>query len=194
MDCNSDALLGNLEANCDAVKRMGGVKSTIYATRLANIDGVTVDATTQNLTAVTLKAGAKFLRLEGRKFRNTAGTELAVSDNGPRLRNQSASLRLFMKTQLQRNIADALLDQEDMVLFVPTNGGQIKVYGYSLPPNESSGLAVTAGSESDGTAIADDTSLLITFSGAEYNLPPLFEVATGYADSIDYLEALVVAA
>lgn len=190
-DCNSDALLGNILSDCDAVKRMGGLKSGLYGTRLANIDGITIDATTKNITAITLKAGAKFLKLEGRKFRNTAGTELAVSDNGPRLRNQSLSFRAFIKTQLQRNAADAMLDQEDMVIFAPTNGGQIKVYGYSLPPNESSGLAVTAGSESDGTAMADDTSLLITFTGAEYNLPPIFEVATGYADSIEYLEALV---
>lgn len=190
-DCNSDALLGNILSDCDAVKRMGGLKATLYATRLANIDGVTIDATTKNITAITLKVGAKFLSLEGRKFRNTGGTELAVSDNGPRLRNQNLSFRAFIKSQLQRNAADAMLDQEDMVLFAPTNGGQIKVYGYSLPPNESSGLAVTAGAESDGTAMADDTSLLITFSGAEYNLPPIFEVATGYADSIEYLEALV---
>lgn len=190
-DCNSDALLGNILPDCDAIKRMGGVKAAIYATRLANISGVTVDATTKNLTAVTLETGAKFLKLEGRKFRNTAGTELAVSDNGPTLRNQSVTFRAFVKTALQRNAVDALWDQEDLVVFVPTNGGQIKVYGYSLPPNESSGLAVTAGSETDGTAITDDTSLLVTFSGAEYNLPPIFEVATGYADSVDYLEALV---
>jgi hypothetical protein len=190
-DCNSDALLGNIDADCDAVKRMGGVKATQYATRLANIDGVTIDPITKNITAITLKAGAKFLRLEGRKFRNTAGTELAVSDNGPRLRNQSVSFRAFVKTAVQRNAVDALLDQEDMVLFSPTNGGKVKVYGYSLPPNESTGLSVTAGSESDGTAIADDTSLGITFSGSEYNLPPIFEVATGYADSIEYLEGLV---
>lgn len=192
-DCNSDALLGNIDSNCDAVKRMGGVKSTIYATRLANITGATVDATTKNITAVTLGVGAKMLRLEGRKFRNTAGTELAVSDNGPRLRNQSVTFQAFIKTALQRNAVDALLDQEDMVLFVPTNGGQIKVYGYSLPPNESSGLAVTAGSETDGTAIADNTSFGITFTGSEYNIPPIFEVATGYTDSIEYLEALVTA-
>lgn len=192
-DCNSDALLGNILSDCDAVKRMGGVKATIYATRLANITGVTIDATTKNITAFTLEVGAKFLSLEGRKFRNTAGTELAVAENGPRLRNQTASFRAFVKTQLQRNAVDALMDQEEMVLFVPTNGGKIKVYGYSLPPNESTGLAVTAGTESDGTAIADDTSLLITFSGSEANLPPIFEVATGYADSIEYLEALVTA-
>jgi hypothetical protein len=192
-DCNSDALLGNIDADCDAVKRMGGVKSVLYAVRLANIESVTIDNATKNITGVTLKAGAKFLRLEGRKFRNTAGTELGVSDNGPRLRNQTVSARFFVKTQLQRDLVNALWDQEDMVLFVPTNGGVVKVYGYSLPPNESSGLSVSGGGESDGTAMADDTSLLTTFTGSEYNLPPIFEVAAGYADTIEYLDDLVSA-
>lgn len=192
-DCNSDALLGNILSDCDAVKQPGGVKATIYATRLANITGVTIDATTKNITAFTLEVGAKFLSLEGRKFKNSGNTELAVSDNGPRLRNQTVEFRAFIKTQLQMNVVDALWDQEEMVLFVPTNGGKIKVYGYSLPPNESSGLAVTAGSQSTGVAIVDDSSIGITFSGSESNLPPIFEVATGYAASIEYLEALVTA-
>jgi hypothetical protein len=191
-DCNSDALLANITADCDAVKRAGGVKATIYATRLGNIAGMPVDATTGNLETLTLESGAKFLKLEGRKFKNTAGTTFSKAENGPSLRTQSATFRAFVKTQAQREAVDALLDQEDLVLFVPTNGGVVKVYGYSLN-GDSNGMAATEGGESDGTALADDTSFAITFTGAETNLPPIYEEAGGFVATLDYLDALVTA-
>lgn len=193
-DCNDDSLLANITADCDAVKRPGGVKATIYATRLASIASMVVDATTKNLMTLTLEAGAKFLKLEGRKFKNTAGTEFAKSENGPSLRTQSATFVAFVNTQIQRNAIDAMLEVEDLVIFVPTNGSKVKVYGYSLPPNDSTGLAATAATETDGTAMADATSLSITFTGAEMNLPPIYQESAGFQATIDYLEALTTPA
>jgi hypothetical protein len=190
-NCNSDTLLKNLVADCVAVKRAGGVKATIYATRVSNIAGMVVNGTSGALTTLTLEAGAKFLKLEGRKFSNTAGTTYSRSENGPSLRQQSATFRAYVATPAQRSAVDALLDQEDMVLFVPTNGSQVKVYGYSLAPHESTGLAVTDGGESDGTALADDTSFTLTFTGAEMNLPPIYEETGGFGATLDYLDALV---
>lgn len=189
-DCNDDSLLDNIYADCDAVKRAGGVKATIYATRVGNIAGMVVDPVTGNLNTLILKTDAKFLKLEGRKFKNTAGTTYAKAENGPNLRNQSATFVAFVKTQLQRNAVDALLELEDLVIFAPNNGGQVKVYGYSLPPFESNGLSATEANESDGTALADATSLSITFTGAEANLPVVYEEDGGFIATLDYLDAL----
>lgn len=191
MDCNDSSLLANITADCTAVKRAGGVKATIYAVRLSDIEGMPVDATTKNLSTLTLKTGAKFLKLEGRKFRNTAGTTYSKSENGPSLRPQSVTFVSFVATQVQRNAVDALLEQEDLVLFVPLNGGQVKVYGYSLPPYESSGLAATDSAENEGTAMADATTWSITFTGAEMNFPPIYQETGGFAATLDYLDALV---
>lgn len=191
-DCNSDALLGNVLADCDAVKRAGGVKATIYATRLINIAGMAVDATTKNLMTLTLESGAKFLKLEGRKFRNTGATSFAKADNGPDLRTQSFTFVAFVKAQLERNKVDALLDQEDLVVFVPTNGGQVLVFGWSLNGN-SGGLSATSSEENLGVNLADATSWSITFTGAEMNFPVVYQETAGYPATIDYLDALVTA-
>lgn len=193
-ECNDDSLLANILSDCSAVKRIGGVKAKMYYTRAESIEGIAVDATTGNLKTLVLKTGAKFLTLEGRKFKNTAGTTFARSENGPNLRNQSVMFRAYIKTAKQRDAVDAILDNEGFVFFVPTNGGVVKVYGYSKEGAEiSQGLSATDASESDGTAMGDDTTLPITFTGAETNLPLIYEETGGFSATLDYLDTLVTA-
>lgn len=191
-DCNSDALLANITADCEAFSRVGGVRPVIYAVRKAHIASMAVDATSSTLKTLALTATGKIFRLEGKKFKNTAGTGFSRSENGPNIFNQSVTFVAFINTQAQRNVIDAILKQDDWVIFVPTNGGQVKVYGYSLPPYSdlSNGLAATEGAESEGTAMADATSFTITFTGGEMNMPAIYSEGS-FTATLDFLEALI---
>jgi hypothetical protein len=185
-----DLLLENLDASCPALNKMGGVRKKIYYVPTEDIASTTIDPVTGNITAITLKSGKQLYYIEGKKFRHNAATELAVSENGPRLINQTVNLRAFIETQKDKDAVQAVMMLDAVTVILPLNSGKVEMYGYSTN-GESIGLAVTAGGGGTGTVMGDDTSIGVTFSGPEHNLPVDVQIGDDFADTIAALDALV---
>lgn len=190
MDCLLN--LDNIDPDCFAVRKPGGTYPFLYVVQRSNIASYTT-STDGTITGVTLKAAAPFYKFTGRKFQNSGSYPLAVSETGVSTFTHTVTERIYHSTQAERNTMSGLAAAEDLVIFLPTNAGQVEVYGKDL------GLKATAGTGGTGTALGDDSTFLYTFTGSEANVPPLFQAPnvtgppalTGIDASIAYLDALV---
>lgn len=187
---NCEIFLNNIDASCAALNKMGGVRKKLYYVPTEYIDSVTIDPTGKHITGITLKTGKTLFYIEGKKFRNNTTYELQVNENGPRLILQTVNARAFYETQADREAIENVLKLDAVTVIVPLNDGTIDMFGYSKN-EESLGLSVTAGGGGSGTAMGDDTSIGITFSGPEHNLPIQVLIGTDFADTIAALDALV---
>lgn len=187
---NCEIFLNNIDASCNALNKMGGARKKLYYVPTEDIDSVTFDPVDKHITAITLKADKKLYYIEGKKFRNNSTYELQVNENGPRLILQTVNVRAFYETQLEREAVENVMKLDAVTVILPLNDGTVDMFGYSKD-QDSIGLSVTAGGGGSGTAMGDDTSIGITFSGPEHNLPIQVLIGADFADTIAALDALV---
>ncbi len=196
--------LASLIPSCRALTSPAGVRDFHYAVRKIDIASVTrvTDVTLPTygtVTGLTLKTGAKFIKVQGRKFQNSGALEIAKNATGKTNFKQTFNARIYSRTQADRNSIQQFAYVEDLVIFSPNNDDQIEIYGLGI------GLSPSSGKGGTGIKLDDDNTFLFTFEGEEPNLPPLFDtvapaVAPAVADeaanqltNIAYLDALVSA-
>jgi len=186
--------LTNLTADCDAVKKVGGVKGKVWIGQKPDLATLTWGTPGEILT-MTLGVGKKLATFEGIQFKNTAGSEVAPAENR-NLFTQSVSLLLFYKTQTQKKSIQDLLIGDRYFVIIETEAGQLKAYGLDQNPfnpadlGPERGLNVTAGSGGEGTVMADTTGVAITLSGALYDMVNLYKPATSIETVKAQLDAL----
>jgi hypothetical protein len=183
--------LSTIIPDCDALTSIAGVRNFGYFCRRIDITGYT-KATDGTITGVTIASG-KLKKFETQKFQNSGAFGVAASAIGKTRFSQTYLWRIYYSTQADRNAMEALILAEDIVIFSPNNDNQFEVYGAAL------GLAATTVAGGTGTKIDDDNTALLTFTGAEPNLPPIFNAKTpattdkeaDFQFTQDYLDALV---
>lgn len=186
--------LTNLAASCDAVKKVGGVKSRFWIGQKPDIASLTF-GTNGEVTAMTLKAGKKLGQFEGMQFKNTGSTETTPNETR-NLFNQTFTGVLFYKTQAELEAIETLLIGDRYFVIYETEAGQLKVKGIDKNPfnsadlGENRGLNISAGTGSDGTVLADTTGVTVTMVGEMYNFDKLYKPATALATVIAELVAL----
>lgn len=189
-------VLTNLAASCDAVKKVGGVKSRFWVGQKPDIATLTFGSDGQVLT-MTLTGGKKLGRFDGMQFKNSASFETSANENR-NLFNQTFTGILFYKTDAERKAIETLLIGDRYFVLIETESGQIKAYGLDQNPynaadlGENRGLNISAGSGSEGTVLADSTGVTCTASGEMYSLPKNYKPATALATVIAELDALTV--
>lgn len=135
--------LANLNASCEAVKKVGGVTSFVYlgsrkewqdkhiATILPEFRWGTIDTINYgwiidlDSSSVNGKELAKFTGLE---YKNNAGFEVTPGDN-VNVFTHNLNLILYWHSQAELDKLQRLLLNEDMFAIVANNAGEIKVYG-----------------------------------------------------------------
>lgn len=183
--------LSTIIPDCDALTSIAGVRNFGYFCRRIDITGYT-KASDGTLTGVTIASG-KLKKFETQKFQNSGAFGVAASTIGKTRFSQTYLWRIYYSTQADRNAMEALILAEDIVIFSPNNDNQFEVYGAAL------GLAATTVAGGTGTKIDDDNTALLTFTGAEPGLPPIFNAKTpattdkeaDFQFTLDYLDALV---
>lgn len=184
----------SIDPSCEAFAKPGGVYPFLYVGRKSEIASFT-RGTDGTITAVTLKTSASLRKFTSRKFQNAGSYPLKKSDTGRTTFTHTVTDRIYHSTQEDRNTLVGLALAEDLVFFVPTNAGQVEVYGEKL------GLTATAGAGGTGTKLDDDSTYLYTFTGDEPLVPSLMQTAsvtgppalTGIDATLAYLDALVAA-
>lgn len=172
--------LASLLPSCAALTSVAGVRDFFYAA--SRKDLVFTRATDGTITGVSLVASGKLIKVVGRKFQNSGGTELAVSGVGKRRFKHKFSARVYFRTQAERNGLENLSFVEDLVILSPNNDNQIEVYGQSI------GLAASSGKVGTGVKLDDDNTGLFEFDGEEAKMPVLFNtVTTATTEEADYL-------
>lgn len=179
-------LLQGLEASCDALNKIGGVKKRAYVGQLSQLDSYSTDGSgyIDGLTFVTASPAYGLYKFSGKKAKNSGTYELSAGEN-VNTWNTSVILELYHNTPTDREAIEGLVNSDDLFVILETESGQLEVFGITQ------GLNASAGSGGTGVALQDKTSTTITLSGEQMSLPKYF-LDTDLATSIAALDALVV--
>jgi hypothetical protein len=186
--------LTNLAATCDAVKKVGGVKSRFWIGQKPDIASLTFGSNGE-VTAMTLTGGKKLGRYEGVQFKNTAQFDVVPGENR-NMFTQTFTGILFYKTQIELEHIEKLFTADRMFVIVETEAGQLKAYGIDQNPYKAAdlgperGLNISAGTGSEGVLLADTTGVTVTMAADFYNPTKLYKPATAIATVIAELDAL----
>ncbi len=188
--------LSSMLPTCRALTSPAGVREFHYAVRKSDIASI-ARAADDTVTGLTLKTGARFIKIVGRKFQNSGTVEIARNATGKTNFKQIFNARLYARIQSERNAIQQFAYVEDLVILSPNNDDQIEIYGLGI------GLAPQSGKGGTGVKLGDDNTFLFAFEGVEPALPPLFTtVAPATAPAVNdeaadqlanlaYLDALV---
>jgi hypothetical protein len=190
------SLTKNLSPFCDAIKKPGGLDKRTWLGKLEDIDSFTFDSTTNLITAFTFAATKGLITMSGKMEKNNVATTLNVGENY-NLRTQSFNFIAYYKTAAELAAIDALIDQEQVCVFVETNAGTIEAWGVNKGTNYNNyGLNVSALDGGSGTAKLDASQYGLTFTGDHQNLQLIFQdtaaVTQGLAADIASVDNLVV--
>lgn len=175
----------SLDPCCEALKKKGGVAKKIWAVPFdqvtMTVDG---DGNVDSLTLATTSPATLLTTYTGKKDKHSGAYALEVGENANTMK-QDLAMRLYFFTQAERNAIDALnSNTQETVFFVQTQAGQIECWGYDT------GLLPSAATGGTGTLLNDDTSMLVTYSGAQDGVAKVCKFGATLADDIAYLEAL----
>jgi hypothetical protein len=195
---NCNTLLAGIAAlNCIGAKNPGGVDGVVYIGSRSDLATVTIDGTSKDVTAITLKSGKKLYKFAGKK--ETHELKTAVKVQQPKnMYTQSVSLFLFPGTQIEVAAVEQLVNAERLFCAVVTLGGRIKFYGIDENPwisgdlDDERGLKCSAGDIIEGKEIVADNWSNIVLSGDFWCGPKLFKTSEVLATNIATLDALCV--
>lgn len=182
-ECANDLI--SLDPPCPALKKKGGLKKKVWAVSFDKATlTVDVDGNVDTITLATASPANVLTTYTGKKLKNSGAYTLEVGENASTMK-QDLSLRVYFYGQDTRDAVDALNQApEELLFFVQTEAGQIECWGFDT------GLLPSAATGGTGTALNDDTSMLITLSGSQDGVAKVCKFGATLQDDIDYLNAL----
>lgn len=181
---------------CDSIKRVGGMGSYMYVCNLKDIASYTVDATSKDIETIVMEGSTTLYKIEGRKGKNSGSVELSKGDS-VNTWMQKLNVVLYSHSSLLNTKIENLAEAEDLVFFVPDNGGYITVWGLDVNSGSVSdpfgGLTAESGLMETGLEINGRKPMAMTFSGELRNTERYFNIDSTptYTSNIAYLEALL---
>ena len=182
-ECANDLI--SLDPPCPALKKKGGLKKKVWAVSFDKATlTVDVDGNVDTITLATASPANVLTTYTGKKLKNSGAYTLEVGENASTMK-QDLALRVYFYTQAERDAVDALNKApEELLFFVQTEAGQIECWGFDT------GLLPSAATGGTGTALNDDTSMLITLSGQQDGVAKVCKFGADLAADIAYLDAL----
>lgn len=182
-ECANDLI--SLDPPCPALKKKGGLKKKVWAVSFDKATlTVDVDGNVDTITLATASPANVLTTYTGKKLKNSGAYTLEVGENASTMK-QDLSLRVYFYGQDTRDAVDALNQApEELLFFVQTEAGQIECWGFDT------GLLPSAATGGTGTALNDDTSMLVTLSGQQDGVAKVCSFGATLADDIAYLDAL----
>jgi hypothetical protein len=202
--------LVNLDASCDAIKKVGGVTSFVYFGSKKDFYNNFVATTYPQITYGTIDSvnygwilgfrslditGQELARFEGVEYKNNAGFE-AVPGENVNVFNHNLNLILYWKTQAELESLQNLLLNEDLFAIVATNSADIKIYGLErgkdYSPLESTmfteklGLKNLSASGADIVEIQGETGVSVSLQSINMLNAPYFLI--GVDDKTDDIQ------
>lgn len=179
-----------VQASCAAVKKVGGLDKRIYLGAIGDLTGVTFGSD-NTVTAFAFAAGKGFVKMIGKKEKNSAGSDIEVGEN-INLRNQTVNLSVYYETSEDLATIDEIIDNEAMFTVVETNPGTLEVFGINKVNFDGYGLKVTANPGTSGLLLNDSTAFGMVLSGGFTNLQLIYNPSTPLATNIAALDVQTV--
>jgi hypothetical protein len=178
------SLTGSIQSGCVDLKQIGGLSKTFYIGNLDDLAaaGIVSDGSGY-VYAINFLSYAGLYKFITKKLTGSAGFDAAVGAGATQI-NQTVTQKLFKETPTAYARIEELLNS-DVFVIVEDNNGNFKLYG------KNNGLTVSALTGNSGAEITADTGILVTFTGAETELPK-FVLKTNANATRQYLESLVV--
>lgn len=174
-------ITAGLDASCDALDKIGGVDKTLY---VGNLDEITFTTNVAGyIDSVTLETSpsASLYKFVGKTKKNNSTVELQVGENTNTWK-QAVIAKLYYFFPSERAAIDALVNADDLVFFIQTESGLFEVYGWAK------GVRAEAATGANGILIQDDTSLTVTISGEEKELPKVLQLGAAIPGEDDYVQ------
>ncbi len=184
-----------VQASCTAIKKVGGLDKRIYLGAIGDLTAVTIGSN-NTLTSLTFATDKGFVKMIGRKEKNSAGSDIEVGENLT-LRNQTLNLSVYYdavgsQATIDLDSIDKIIDNEGMFAIVETNAGTLEVFGINKTNFDNYGLKVTANPGTSGLLLNDATAFAMVLSGGFTNLQLIYNPSASLATNITALEALVI--
>lgn len=172
MACNSYTLTG-LNNICKE-NSFGGIKEVLIA-QYDDISGITVDASGETITAITMSGSAKFAQYKLLKNTGALTSTLNTSETSTSYFTNEVTLQ-FMKMETSKRLEIMALMMSACAVIVKDANNK---YWYLGKDNY---VECTAGSAQTGTAASDANHYELTLTDTSAELP--YEVAASVIDSI----------
>lgn len=179
-----------VQASCAAIKKVGGLDKRIYLGAIGDLETVTFGSD-NTVTSFTFAATKGFVKMIGRKEKNSAGSDIEVGENIT-LRNQTVNLSVYYETSEDLAAIDEIIDNEGMFAVVETNPGTLEVFGINKVNFDGYGLKVTANPGTSGLLLNDSTAFAMVLSGGFTNLQLMYNPGTALATNIAALDAQTI--
>jgi len=211
--------LSSIEASCASHKKVGGATSFFYIGSKKLFYDNSVGSLFPNLEYstegwklnydMTIETGLSLAKFEGVILKNTGGFETVAGENVNSF-THSITCILYYKSALELKRINDLLDAEDLIVFLPTNAADVKIYGIEkgqiYSPNgvnkitSKLGLKASTGAGADIVELQGEIGVAVTLTAVNIlTLPALlyyvYEVdggteLDGYPNLVDVLDIL----
>lgn len=173
-------ITAGLDPECEALDKIGGVNKTIYFGNLDDLTFAVNGAGYISSVSLTASPAAYLYKFIGKTKKHNSTVELQVGENTNTWK-QAIIAKLYYYFPDERAAIDALVKADDLVAFIQTESGLFEVYGWSK------GVRAEAATGANGILIQDDTSLTVTISGEEIELPKVLQLGAAVPGEAAYL-------
>jgi hypothetical protein len=174
---------GAIGANCDALRRVGGVNKRFWVFNTSDTSFTTDGSGYLNSIAFASVYGGLY-EFEGKKKSHSGGWALVKQSGGNTFFQHDVIAKLISTTPEDDEVIEELT-VADVGVILETNNNEFIVYG------KDNGLEMTAGTQNSGQESASDITDTLTFTGEERYKPKRFLV-TDYTTTLAYLDANVL--
>lgn len=211
--------LSSIEASCASHKKVGGATSFFYigskklfydngvASAVPNLEYST-EGWKLNYNLLT-ETGLNLAKFECVILKNTGGFETVAGENVNSF-THSITCILYYKSAVELKRINDLLDAEDLIVFLPTNASDVKIYGIEkgqiYSPNgvdkmtDKLGLKAATGTGADIVELQGEVGVAVTLTSVNMlTLPALLYYVYdvdggtelfGYPNLVDVLDIL----
>lgn len=180
----SCGISGGVTVNCVDLRRVGGVKQTVWIGNIADLatpfDPVGIGS--NYVSSIPFTTYKSLWRIQGPKFAHSADWKEQISDAGNVSYLHQVTLRVFNDNPTEDGVLQDLGVAEVFVI-VQTNNQEFLMYGIG------NGMRSTAGDGPTGKKNGDDPITTLTLEGSEKTLPKRFLINGDLNQTLNYLNA-----
>ncbi|MEM0354416.1 MAG: hypothetical protein QXW79_02445 [Thermoplasmata archaeon] len=180
---------GTIAYDCDDKKlAIGGAKLRVFVGNLSDLQTkIDFSDVSQDITSLNFKAYKGLYEINTVRNGVEASDSATKEANGAMRYTHQVILKLLLENSLNRDIAERLLNADDLFFIIERNSGRFEVFGGEA------GLEATQETRNLGfTATGADTSSTCTFVSEEESHLPRFFWDTDYSTTLAKLESYLV--
>lgn len=181
----SCGITSGITVNCVDLRRVGGVKQTLWLGNMADLltpfDPIAIG--NSYVSSIPFTTYKSLYKIQGPKFAHSAKWTIQLSDAGNVSYQHDVTIRVFNDNPTEDGVLQDLSVAE-MFAITQTNNQEFLMWGIG------NGLRATAGDASTGVKNGDDPITTLTLSGSEKTIFKRFLINGDINATLNYLNAV----